>query len=145
VRLIRTVKWGAGGIGRHYTGKQHNALGAGLWIGAFGIFLQAVTGAKGYPKVPPGILILAAIGLVVYLTSRWAWTALLGLFLVGLIWVGVFTTPGTAYRLQHPQDVGPLIGTLVQLAGLMLALIAGIAVIVVRFLHPNRSQSIPQG
>jgi hypothetical protein len=79
------------------------------------------------------------------ITSRWAWTALLGLLLVGLIWVGVFTILGTAYRLQHPQDVGPLIGTLMQLAGLVLVLIAGIAVIVVRFLHPNRSRSIPQG
>jgi hypothetical protein len=84
-----------------------------------------VTGATGYPKVLPGIPILAAIGLIVYFTSRWAWTALLGLFLTGLIWVGVFTTPGTAYRLQNPQDVGPLMGTLVQLVGLLLALIAG--------------------
>jgi hypothetical protein len=25
----------------------------GLWIGAFGIFVQVVTGAKGYPIVPP--------------------------------------------------------------------------------------------
>jgi hypothetical protein len=28
------------------------------------------------------------------------------LFLVGLISVGVYTTPGTAYRLKHPQDLG---------------------------------------
>ena len=75
------------------------------------------------------------VGLVVYVSSRWAWTALLGLFLVGLIWVGVFTTPGTDYRLQHPRDVGPLIGTLVQLAGLVLALIAGVATVFVRFLR----------
>jgi hypothetical protein len=74
----------------------------GLWIGAFGIFIEALSGARGYLKVPPGILILAAIGLVVYFTSRWAWTALLGLFLVGLICIGVLATPGTAYRLRHP-------------------------------------------
>ena len=30
-------------------------------IGAFGIFLQAVIGATGYPRVPPGIPILAAV------------------------------------------------------------------------------------
>ena len=117
----------------------HKALAVGLWIGAFGILLQAVTGAKGYPKVPPGILILAAIGLLVYVTSRWTWTALVGLFLVGLISVGVFTTPGTAYRLQHPQDVGPLIGTIVQLAGLLLALIAGVAILSARFGRRNRN------
>jgi len=51
-------------------GWLHKALAAGLWIGAFGIFLQAVTGANGHPKVPPGIPILAAVGLVVYVTSR---------------------------------------------------------------------------
>jgi hypothetical protein len=27
----------------------HLALAVGLWIGAFGILPQAVTGAKGYP------------------------------------------------------------------------------------------------
>jgi hypothetical protein len=116
----------------------HKALAAGLWIGAFGIFLQAATGAKGYPKLPPGIPILAAMGLLVYLTSRWAWTAILGLFLVVLIWIGVFTTPGTAGRLYHPQDVGPLIGTLVQLSGLLLALVAGVATIIVQFLRRNK-------
>jgi hypothetical protein len=39
------------------------------------------------------------------ITSRWAWTALLGLFLVGLSWVGVFTTLGTAYRRQHRKTL----------------------------------------
>jgi hypothetical protein len=43
----------------------HKALAVGLWIGAFGIFLQAVTGAQGYPKVPPGIPMLVVIGLLV--------------------------------------------------------------------------------
>ena len=72
----------------------HNALAAGLWIGAPGIFLQAVTGAKGYPKVPPGI------------PARLARTAALGLLLVGLIWIGVFTASGTAYRLQRGFVIG---------------------------------------
>jgi hypothetical protein len=49
----------------------HKALAAGLWIGALGILLQAVTGATSYPKVPPGIPILAVVGLIVYFTPRW--------------------------------------------------------------------------
>ena len=109
-------------------------------IGAFGIFLQAVIGATGYPRVPPGIPILAVVGLIVYFTSRWAWTALLGLILVGLITVGVFATPGTAYRLHHPEDVASLIGTLVQLAGL--ALLAGVATVVVRFLRGDSKRRV---
>lgn len=122
----------------------HKALAMGLWIGAFGIFLQAATGAKGYSNGAPGILILAVVGLVVYFTPRWTWTGILGLFFAALVSVGVFTTPGTAYRLRHPEDVGPLIGTLVQLAGLALALIAGVATTVVRLLRWNRNRSVPQ-
>jgi hypothetical protein len=113
----------------------HTALATGLWIAAFGIFVQAASGAKGYPKVPPGILILLAMGLLVYFTSRWVWTAVLGLLLTGLITIGVFTTTGTADRLHNPQDIGPLIGTLVQLLGMLLAWVAGIAIIAARFLR----------
>lgn len=45
----------------------HSALAARLWIGTFGILLQAITGAQDYPKVPPGIVILATVGLIVRL------------------------------------------------------------------------------
>ncbi len=124
----------------------HKALAVGLWIAALGILTQAATGAKGYhQKIPPGVLILAVIGLVVYFTSRWMWTAVLGLFLAGLISIGVFTTPGTAYRLRHPEEIGPLIGTLVQLLGLLFALIAGVARMNVWFSRSKDKRSIPHG
>ncbi len=123
----------------------HKALAVGLWIAALGILLQAVTGAQGYPKVPPGILVLAVIGVIVYATSRLMWTAVLGLLLAGLICIGVFATRGAAYRLSHPEDVGPLVGTLVQLVGLLFALIAGIARMAVWFSGSNGNRSMPQG
>ena len=94
----------------------HWALAVGLWIGALGIFLQTATSAKGHPKVPLGILILAAVGLFVYLTSRWAWTALIGFFPAALISMGSLRILA-AYRLQHPKEIGLLIGNLVQLIG----------------------------
>lgn len=122
----------------------HKALAVGLWIAALGILLQAATGAKGYPKLPPGIFVLAVIGVIVYATSRLMWTAVLGLLLAGLIGIGVFATPGTAYRLAHPEDIGPLIGTLMQLIGLLFALIAGIATLVVWFSGGNGHRGIPQ-
>src|SRR5581483_10599264 len=111
----------------------HKALAVGLWIAALGILLQAATGAKGYPKIPPGILILAVVGVIVYSTARLMWTAVLGLLLAGLVCIGVLATPGTAYRLSHPEDFGPLIGTLVQLVGLIFAVIAGVARMAVWF------------
>ena len=119
---------------------RHQTLAWGLWIAALGILLQVATGANyGSPKVPPGIVILAVVGAGVYFTSRRRWTAIIGLLLAVLISVGVFTTRGTAYRLEHPQDIGPLLGTLVQLAGLLLALIAGVASIVAGFSRRNRA------
>ena len=52
--------------------------------------------------------------------------------------VGVFATSGTADRLRHPQDVGPLVCTLMQSVGLGLALIAGVATVIAWFGHRNR-------
>jgi hypothetical protein len=123
----------------------HKALAVGLWIAALGILLQAATGAKGYPKIPPGILILAVVGVIVYSTARLMWTAVLGLFLAGLVCIGIFATPGIAYRLSHPEDVGPLIGTLVELVGLIFALIAGVARMAVWFSGSNGNRGMPQG
>jgi hypothetical protein len=52
---------------------------------------------------------------------------LIGLLLAGFISVGVFTTHGTGYRLNHPEAIAPFIGTLVQLFGLIVALVGGVA------------------
>lgn len=99
----------------------------GLWVAALGIFIQAATGAEGYPKIPPGIIVLAAVGILVYVTARWRWASIPGTLMSGFIWIGVFATSGTGQRLGHPEVIGPFSGTMIQLAGLMVTLIAGIA------------------
>ena len=48
----------------------HKALAVGLWIGAFGILVPVMTGAKGYPRLPPGIPISVATGLLSYTLPR---------------------------------------------------------------------------
>jgi hypothetical protein len=106
---------------------NHKTTAIGLWLAAFGIFVQAATGATGYPKIPPGIIILVVVGLVVYLTAGRRSVSLIGLLLAGFISVGVFTTHGTGYRLTHPEAIGPFIGTLVQLFGLIVAPVGGVA------------------
>jgi hypothetical protein len=45
--------------------------------------------------------------------------------LAGFISIGVFATHGTGYRLNHPEAIGPFLGTLVQLVGLVVALPGG--------------------
>lgn len=77
--------------------------------------------------MPPGIIILAAAGIVVYATARWRRASLIGILLAGFVSIGVFVTPGTGFRLSHPEAMGPFIGTLVQLLGLVIAVVAGIA------------------
>jgi hypothetical protein len=106
---------------------NHRSTAIGLWLAAIGIFIQAASGAAGYPKIPPGIIILAAAGILVYATARWRWASLIGVLLAGFISIGVFATPGTGYRLSHSEAIGPFIGTLVQLLGLIIAIVAGIA------------------
>ena len=106
---------------------NHETTAIGLWLAAFGIFVHAATGATGYPKIPPGIIILVIVGLLVYLTTARRWGSLIGLLLAGFISVGVFRTHGTGYRLNHPEAIGPFIGTLVQMLGLIVALVSGVA------------------
>jgi len=104
----------------------HKGTAIGLWVAAAGILIQAAAGASGYPKVPPGIPILAAAGLAVFLASGRRWASLPGVALSLFIWIGVFATPGTAYRLGHPGDIGPFIGTVVQLLGMTAAVLNGV-------------------
>ena len=106
--------------------RSHTGTASGLWLTALGILVQAFTGAKGYPRVPPGIIILAVVGALVYLTRQFRWASITGVALAALISIGVFTTHGTAERLSHPTDVGPFVGTVVQLIGLVVALVVGI-------------------
>lgn len=76
--------------------------------------------------MPPGIIILLIVGALVFLTRQFRWASILGIALATLISIGVFTTHGTAERLSHPVDLGPFLGTVVQLIGLALALVAGV-------------------
>jgi len=119
----------------------HKGTAIGLWVAAAGILIQAATGASGYPKFPPGIPILAVAGLAVLLTSGRRWASLPGLALALFIWIGVFATPGTAYRLGHPDDIGPFIGTVVQLLGMTAAVLNGVVATVNSYRHGMGAES----
>jgi hypothetical protein len=117
---------------------NHKTTAIGLWVAAAGIFIQVATGATGYPKVPPGIIILVVVGILIYATAKFRWASFIGLILAGKIAMGVFTFPGTGLRLSHPEIFGPFLGTLVQLAGLIIALVAGMAGSIYSY-RPERS------
>ena len=90
----------------------------GLVAGTIGIVIQILTGVDEYPMIPPGAVILLAAALLVSLLP-WRWAPIVGVALAILILVGAFVTPGKGNRLSEPREIGPFIGTSVQMLGLI--------------------------
>jgi hypothetical protein len=107
-----------------------NAIG--LIAFAAGILLQIIAGIRDYPSIPPGIFIgLIAAGFVAF-GSRWRWTSVIGLLAAIFFMIGAWgsITSGSAAgrhmltRLTDPAAPG-FVGTVIQMAGLLLALVGG--------------------
>ena len=101
----------------------------GLVAGALGIAMLWAAGVEFPFYPPPGLLILAA-GAVFVSLAKWAWApavgAFLGLFvLVGFIVSSVVRGEGTG-NLTGDAGSGGVAGTVVQLAGVAVALLAGL-------------------
>jgi hypothetical protein len=103
-----------------------NALG--LAVAAAGIMIQYVSGVD-YPTVPPGpIILLAAAGAVVF--GPWRRAPVVGLVAAAFVSLGgvVATIAGNGFSetLGDPGELGGFLGALVQIAGLVIALPAGV-------------------
>ena len=99
------------------------AVGLVTW--AAGIVIQILTGVYEYPMIPLGTVILLAAALLVSL-PLWRWAPIVRVSLAILILVGAFDTSSTGYRLSEPGEIGPFIGTSVQMLGLITAVVTGI-------------------
>ena len=99
----------------------------GLVLAAAGILIQIAAGVDDYPRIPPGAILLGAAALIVGFGTRWWWTPLVAVVLCAVIIVGAIVTEGTRDRLADPGEIGPFLGTLIQVIGLILAVVAGIA------------------
>lgn len=100
----------------------------GLATAAVGIALLWASGVEFPFYPPPGLLILAGGAAFVGL-AKWAWVpgvgAFLGLFvIVGFILSSVVSGAGTG-NLTGDAGVGGVFGTLIQLAGVIIAVVAG--------------------
>jgi hypothetical protein len=103
-----------------------NALG--LLVAAAGIMIQYVSGVD-YPTIPPGpIILLAAAGVVVF--GPWRRAPVVGLVAAAFVSLGgvVATIAGNGFNetLGDPSELGGFLGALVQIAGLMIAVPAGV-------------------
>jgi hypothetical protein len=104
---------------------------AGLVIAAAGIMIQYASGVD-FPTIPPGpIILLAAAALVVFGPRRWG--AVVGLVVALFVALGgtIATIVGEGFspQLSDPSAVGGFAGTLVQIAGLVIAVAAGIVAV----------------
>jgi hypothetical protein len=93
------------------------ACGAGLLLAAGG------DAAQGYDG--PGPFIFLGIGIVV-LAFRRTWATVLGLLTGAFFLFGAFTNPGTMDRFGAPSDVTPFVGTVYQILGFVIAVVAGV-------------------
>jgi hypothetical protein len=95
--------------------------GTGLLIAAVGIPIQ-IAGGADYPTIPPGLLILlAAAALVLFAPWRWA----LGLAALATLFISVGGTiaPNFRHQLGNPGEVVTFAGSVVQVIGLVIALV----------------------
>jgi hypothetical protein len=100
----------------------------GLLAGAVGIAILWASGVEFPVYPPPGLLILAA-GAVFVALAKWSWApavgVALGLFVVGgFILSSVSSGEGTG-NLVGDAGVGGSVGTVIQLAGVLTAVVAG--------------------
>lgn len=112
--------------GRHPLPPAVRLNGTASLVAAVGIMIQYFADVPGYPTVPPGPIILAAVGLAVLLLSpRWRWVLVLGLVAPAFITVGGVVEGSSWDRLADPGAFGPFLGTAVQWIGLLVAVAAG--------------------
>jgi hypothetical protein len=100
----------------------------GLVVAAAGIMIQYVADVGDYPTIPPGpIILLAAAAVVVF--GPWRRAVRVGLAVALFISIGgvIATIAGNGYAdTLGSGEAGGVIGASIQIAGLLLAVPAGI-------------------
>lgn len=102
-----------------------------LVVAAAGMLIQYAAGVD-YPTIPPGpIIALAAAGVVAF--GPWRRAPVVGLVAAVFISLGgvIATIAGNGFtpQLSDPGAVGGFVGTLVQIAGLVIAVAAGVVAV----------------
>ena len=101
---------------------------AALLVSLVGMIVQIASGVR-YGTVPPGIVIVVVLALLLAVVP-WPPVRILGVVVPAFILLGGFTSHNGRTSLDHPGHVGAFAGTIVQLAALAVAVLAGIAALV---------------
>jgi hypothetical protein len=97
---------------------------AGLLLAAGGILTLFLTNSVDAPVIWVGPIVFAIVAALILVRPR-RWTVGLGIGFSLFVLVGAFVAPGLFDRLGDPTDAGAFLGTALQLAGLLLAIVAG--------------------
>ena len=85
-------------------------------------------GVPGFPPIPPGpITLLVAAALVAFV--RWRWIPLVGLATALFLAAGTVLAGATPSMLATPSQVGPFVGSVIQVVGLAVAIVAGVVAV----------------
>jgi hypothetical protein len=94
-------------------------------VGALGIGVLWASGVKFPIAIPPGIVVLL-VGAVVVGLAPWRWAPGLGAFLGLFVIVGFLISPTGIPNFLGRHGTSIAVGTWIQLAGVLTALIAGV-------------------
>lgn len=109
--------------GSFSTARKLNVVG--LVAVASAIVIQLIAGVE-YPTIPPGLIILPTAAALVAFGARWRWTSIVGLVVPLFMTVGgLVATPGLMGLLANASDVAVFSSAIIQLLGLLLAIITG--------------------
>lgn len=97
-------------------------------VACAGFLVLLVGGVPELQPFPPGVVVLLAAAAAVLALPRRRWAPLIGVVLCIAIAVGAFFVyPGTTERLLDPGQFPLWIGTALQMGGVVVAAVAGIA------------------
>ncbi|GAA1671863.1 hypothetical protein GCM10009765_21580 [Fodinicola feengrottensis] len=113
---------------------------AGLLIGISGLIVQWIATPSKFAgdggvfgiSIPPGILFIAACGVLVVLTARWWWHAVFGVLIAFWI-VGVGSLADQLQPNLVSSNIGTVAGNVIMAAGLILAVVAGVLSMITGF------------
>jgi hypothetical protein len=113
---------------------------AGLAVGAIGIGVLWASGVEFPFAIPPGIVILL-VGAAVVGIAPWRWAPAVGAFLGLFVTVGFLISPTGIPNFLGRHGTSVAIGTWIQMAGVLTALVAGVIATRDNYHQPARARA----
>ncbi|MEV8515415.1 hypothetical protein [Dactylosporangium sp. NPDC051484] len=101
-------------------------LGLALIVAGSGVLTQFLVGVPGFPKIPPGPIILGVAGIIVLALGRSRWPLVVGLLAALFVTLGGLIEGSVWSRIGNPGQFDVWIGVALQWVGLVGALITAV-------------------